>query len=138
MKVLIDTNVILDVLCNRKGLAEDSKKVWKLCEVKKIEGVISALSVPNIVYILRKELTPKKTKNVLSELSLIFDVADLKSDDLLKAAELQFSDYEDALQSTCAKRIKAEYIITNNIKDFLSSKVPAIKPAHFLEGYEVQ
>ena len=53
MKVLIDTNVILDVLCNRPDFLENSLKIWKLCEVKKIEGYISALSIPNIVYILR-------------------------------------------------------------------------------------
>ena len=62
MKVLIDTNVILDVLCNRVDIAEASSKVWKYCEVDKLEGYISALSIPNIVYILRKELTPEKTQ----------------------------------------------------------------------------
>lgn len=61
MKIWIDTNVLLDVLCNRPNFVEASVKVWKLCEVKKLEGYISALSVTNIVYILRKELTPQKT-----------------------------------------------------------------------------
>lgn len=46
MKVLIDTNVILDVLCKREGFFEDADKIFKLCEVKKIEGYISALSFP--------------------------------------------------------------------------------------------
>ena len=55
MKILIDTNVILDVLCNRAEFAEDSLRVFKYCEVKRITGCISALSIPNIVYIMRKE-----------------------------------------------------------------------------------
>ena len=54
MKVLIDTNVILDVLCGKTDFLEASSKVWKLCEINKLTGVISALSVPNIVYILSK------------------------------------------------------------------------------------
>ncbi len=133
MKVLIDTNIILDVLCKRPDFYEDSAKVFKLCEVKRISGVISALSVPNIMYILRKELDAEKTKEILDNLSLIFSIADLKADDLKKAAAMEFKDFEDALQSACAARIKANYIITRNIRDFTMSKVAAIKPTELLE-----
>lgn len=129
MKVLIDTNIILDVLCRRSGLYEDSAKVLKLCEVKRIEGAVSALSIPNIIYIMRKELDAKKTKEVLKKLSMILAIEDLKADDLKRAAEINFKDYEDAVQSACASRIRANYIITRNIKDFTKSRIPAIKPA---------
>lgn len=133
MKVLIDINIILDVLCKRSDFYEDSAKVFKLCEVKKISGVISALTIPNIVYILRKELDAEKIKEILDQLSLIFQIADLKADDLKKAADMEFKDYEDAVQSVCAARIKANYIITRNIRDFNGSKVAAIKPTELLE-----
>lgn len=133
MKVLIDTNVILDVLCNRADFVENAKQIFKLCEVKKVDGYISALSIPNIVYIMRKELDSEKTADILEKLSLIFQIADLKSSDIMKAARLGFNDYEDAIQSVCASRIKADYIITRNIKDFTKSKVVAIKPSEFLE-----
>ena len=133
MKVLIDTNVILDVLCKREGFFEDDDKIFKLCEVKKIEGYISALSISNLVYIMRKELDAEKIKEVLQQLSLIFKITDLKADDLKKAADMNFKDYEDALQSVCAVRLKANYIITRNIKDFTYSKVMAIKPSELLE-----
>ena len=82
---------------------------------------------------MRKELNAEKIKEILEQLSLIFKIADLKSDDLKKAANLMFNDYEDALQSACASRIKANYIITRNIKDFTNSKVTAIKPSELLE-----
>ncbi len=133
MKVLIDTNIILDVLCNRSGFAGDAKKVFKLCEVNKADGYISALSIPNIVYIMRKELDAQKTADILKKLSIIFTIADLKGSDVIKATKIGFNDYEDALQSICASRIKADYIITRNIKDFNKSKVMAIKPSEFLE-----
>ena len=133
MKVLIDTNVILDVLCKREGFFEDADKIFKLCEVKKIEGYISALSISNLVYIMRKELDAEKIKEVLQQLSLILKITDLKADDLKKAADMNFKDYEDALQSVCAVRLKANYIITRNIKDFTYSKVMAIKPSELLE-----
>lgn len=133
MKVMIDTNIILDVLCNRKDFVDDSLKVFKLCEVKKISGYISALSIPNIVYIMRKELDSKMIKEILEKLSLIFEIVDLKEDDLKRASTLNFKDYEDAIQSVQANRIKANYIITRNIKDYNNSKVAAIKPSELIE-----
>ena len=133
MKVLIDTNVILDVLCNRTEFVADSSKIWKLCEVEKIEGHISALSVPNIVYILRKELTPQKTKEIIGQLMMIFHIIDLKPSDLKNAAEMLSADFEDAVQMCCASRIKADYIVTRNIRDFQCGKVLALKPSELLE-----
>ena len=133
MKVLIDTNVVLDVLCKREGFYEDAARIMKYCEVNKITGVISALTIPNIVYIMRKELDAQKTRDVIEKLQLVFAIADLKSDDIKKALSMNFKDFEDALQSACASRIKADYIITRNIRDFVNSKVTAIKPTELLE-----
>lgn len=133
MKVLIDTNVILDVLCNRDDFVEASSKVWKYCEVDNLEGYISALSIPNIVYILRKELTPMKTQQIIQQIMMIFHVVDLRSSDLKNAAEMLSNDFEDAVQMCCASRIKADYIVTRNIRDFQSSKVIALKPSELLE-----
>ena len=133
MKVLVDTNVILDVLCNRANFVYDSSKIFKLCEIKKIDGYISALSIPNIVYIMRKELDQIKTKKILEKLSLIFTIVDLKAEDIKKASCLDFTDHEDALQSVCAQRIKANYIVTRNIRDYSNSAVAAIKPSELLD-----
>ena len=96
-------------------------------------GEPCALSIPNIVYIMRKELEPEKIREILHKLLLIFSVADLKADDLKKAADLRPADYEDAVQSACASRIRADYIVTRNIRDFAGSKVTAIKPSELLE-----
>lgn len=133
MKVLIDTNVILDVLCNRADFVDNSLKVFRFCEANQISGCISALSVPNIVYIMRKELDGERIKEILTTLTSLFTVIDLRESDLIKAADLEFTDYEDALQSVCATRAKANYIVTRNIKDFKHSAVPAIKPSELFE-----
>lgn len=133
MKILVDTNVILDVLCNRSEFVESSSKVWKYCEINQIEGYISAMSVPNIVYFLRKELTPQKTEQLIQQITMIFKIVDLKSTDLKAAAEMFTSDYEDALQMCQASRINADYIVTRNIRDYNDSRVPALKPSELLE-----
>lgn len=133
MKILIDTNVILDVLCGRPEFVDDSLKVFKYCEANQITGCVSALSIPNIVYIMRKELDNEKIKDILNTLTSLFTIVDLRESDLIKGADLDFSDYEDALQSICASRVKANYIVTRNIKDFKNSSVPAIKPSELFD-----
>lgn len=132
MKVLVDTNVILDVLCNREAFVEHSLRVFQYCEAQRITGYISALSIPNIVYIMRKELDPKRIKEILHTLTMVFSVVELRESDLLKAAELNFDDYEDAIQSICAARMKADHIVTRNEKDFANSTVSAISPTELL------
>lgn len=132
MKVLLDTNVILDVLCAREPFLAASSAVCKLCETEQLDGHLSALSVPNIVYILRKDLDPARTQQVIEQLSLFLSVEDLRAADLRKAAAMQLSDFEDALQMVCAARIQADCIVTRNVRDFLSSKVPALTPADLL------
>ena len=131
MKVLVDTNVILDVLCNRKEFVEDSLRVFQCCETQHITGYISALSIPNIVYIMRKELDPERITEILHTLTMVFSVVELREGDLLKAAELPFG--EDAIQSVCATRVRADYIVTRNEKDFVNSTVPAIGPTDLLK-----
>ena len=134
MKLLIDTNVVLDVLCAREGFVEAASLIWKRCELGLDEGYLSALSIPNIVYILRKELTPAKTYQVIEQLMLIFYIVDLRATDLLKAAVEQSKDYEDQLQIVAAQRIKADYIVTRNVRDFLDSSVKPIMPTEFVKG----
>lgn len=133
MKVLIDTNVILDVLYKRENFYKDSLNVWKLCETKQIDGYISALSIPNIVYVLRSELDFDKTLEIIKIISLVFNIYDLKEDIIMEAAEHKYNDYEDALQTITAEKLKCKCIITRNVKDFKESKILAIKPSEFIE-----
>ena len=132
MKILLDTNVVLDVLCDREPFAADAAAVWKLCETRQVSGFLSALSVPNIVYIMRKELSPERTEQILRFLLMIFDLSALNADDLKKAAALRWADFEDALQSVTAEKENASCIVTRNKKNFADSPVPAVTPAEFL------
>lgn len=133
IKVLLDTNIILDVLADRAPFAGDAVNVFRLCETKQLEGIIYALSIPNIVYVMRKELDRRQIESVLQKLNALFEIADMKADDLKKAAALPVPDFADALQCVCAQRIKASYIVMRNLKDFVNSEVMAIKPSELIE-----
>ena len=132
MKLLIDANILLDVLQKREPHYRDSALIWKLCETEQAEGCISALSIANLVYIMRKELSPEAIEDVLGKLSLIFSIVELTPADIAKAAEMKWTDFEDALQAATAERIHAEAIITRNIRDFRKSRVIAFTPAEYL------
>ena len=133
MKALIDGNIVLDVLQRREPHLNASSKIWKLCETDQLEGFISALTFADLVYVMRKELNPNSVHEVLTKLGLIFRFADLTVADVTEAAEMRWNDYEDAVQSATARRIRADCIITRNIKDYLKSAVPAFTPAEFLQ-----
>lgn len=132
MKLLIDANILLDVLQNRLPHVQTSSVIWKLCETGQTHGCVSALTFANLVYIMRKELNPKEIENTLHKLALIFDFVDLDVADLAHAAELNWDDFEDAIQSVTAERIHADYIITRNVRDFSQSKIMAFTPAELL------
>ena len=135
MNVLIDGNIILDVLQNREPHIEASSKVWKLCETNLVNGYVSALTFADMVYVMRKELTPAKIYEVLKKLALIFHFTELSISDMEKAAGMMWKDYEDAVQAAIAERIRATAIITRNNKDYQQSKIPAFTPAEFLERF---
>lgn len=132
MKLLIDANILLDVLQNREPHVQASSVIWKLCETEKAKGYVSALTFANLVYIMRKELDPKKIEETLQALSLIFEFTDFNVSDLSRAAELDWDDFEDAVQSVTAERVHADYIITRDVRDFAKSKVIAFTPSELI------
>lgn len=132
MVLLIDTNIILDVLMNRKEFVKDSSIIWKLCETNQMKGYISCLTFANMMYIMRKQLTPDKIEEVLQKLRLIFETVDFSCSVLEKAVEMKWNDFEDAIQSATAEQIHADYIITRNVRDFAKSKVIAFTPTELL------
>ena len=132
MRLLIDANILLDVLLKREPHYRDSAVVWKLCESERVEGYIAALTIANLMYVMRRELDPERIEDVVNRLSLIFRIAGLTASDIARATALKWPDFEDALQSVSAERLRADCIITRNIRDFTRSGVIALTPTEFL------
>ena len=132
MRVFVDTNVLLDVLQQRVPHVYASSILWKACECGEVEGVVSALTFANIIYILRKDMTPARLRDILDRLELIFSFEDFTVQDMVCATEMEWSDYEDAIQCAQAARARAEYIVTRNVQDFAKSETPAITPQELL------
>ncbi len=113
MRALIDTNVLLDFLLGREPYFNSADRIIKLCADKKIQGFMAAHSIPNMFYILRKDMTEEDRREMLLNLCDIFAIEGIDSAKIVAALKNStFKDLEDCLQSDCAKRIRADYIVT--------------------------
>ena len=131
MKVLIDTNIIIDILEQRRPFFRDSYRVIQLGLEGRIETFMSAGSVTDVYYIIKHSLhNSNKAKEKIFALTTLIKICNTTSDDINSALTLYLTDFEDSVIAAIAKREKADYIITRNEKDFTNSPVPAINPAH--------
>jgi len=133
MKVLIDTNVILDVLTRREPHFEHSAAFLRLCGTR-LTGSLAASQTTDIFYLLRREgMDAQAAKALIKKLTNNVKVVDISAADVQAALASDMPDYEDALLACCAKRQRVSYIITRNEKDFKQSPLPALSPRRFLE-----
>ena len=139
MRVLVDTDVIMDYIADREPYAEHAYRIIELCIIKKITGCIAAHTVTNLFFILRKELSIQERKATLIKLCKVFTVVGIEITKITAALENdKFSDIEDCLQDECARDFHADYIITRNVKDFVGGNVMAIEPIEFLTRFGYQ
>ena len=137
MRVLLDTNIIIDYLSKRPQFYANARMIIKLCVEKRIDGYVAAHSILNIFYILRKEFTAEERRSSLFDLCKVLTVIGIDKEKIITVlCNSDFSDLEDCLQAECAKNCAVDYIITRNIKDFHNSAIPAIMPDVFLKEFE--
>ena len=134
MKILIDTNVMLDFLTERELFFDDADKIMQMCKKKEIVGFIAAHSIMNAFYILRKEFSAQDRREILRDYIKLVTVVGIDGISIDRALQREdFSDVEDCLQDECALACGAGYIVTRNISDYKNSKIKAIAPSEFLE-----
>ena len=134
MKLLIDTNVVLDILLHRVPYCENAAKVAVLSEKGYVNCYVSASAVTDIYYIAQKELKSKdEAINLLANLFKAFRIASVSETSIHEALDLKWDDFEDCVQYTVGKNICADYIITRNTKDFAKSDIKAVSPEEFLK-----
>lgn len=129
MELLIDTNVILDMILNRKD-AELSAKLFRMIVSNKHHAYITASSVTDLFYIIRKETHNANTTYGIME--NIFRLVSVTSLDIQTAFALKWNDFEDCVQYTTAISNHIDYIITSNIKHFKNGTIPTLTPYDFL------
>ena len=123
MRLMIDTNIFLDVLIRREPFYKNSKSVLDLCERRAVLGFLSASSVTDIFYLIRRQL---------HSIFNIAKVLTVTNEDVLSAYAQRAADFEDCLLATCAKSNRCDAIVTRNKKDFLSFGITLLLPEELL------
>ena len=137
MKVFIDTNLVLDVLAEKKPFYETSARIWELVEKRDLTGYLSATTITDVFYILRKQLGSERAYDTVNKIMMVFDITSVSQADIKKALNLGFKDFEDALQVVCAKKTGAKYLITRNKEDFQEAQgIEVVDPEAFLLSQE--
>lgn len=127
-KVLFDTNVVLDVLLDRKPFAEAGAGAWLAVETGVVRGILAAHAVTTIQYLVRKETGAARTKRIVSSILSVFGVAAVGNEILNEALQSPLSDFDDAVTAAAAQSVGCTHIVTRDPKGFRGSPVPTLPP----------
>ncbi len=133
MIVLFDTDVVLDLILDRKPFSEAAVQLFSKVETGELSGFVSATTITTIHYLATKTIGAKKTKSAIRILLSILDVASVDRPVLERALEGKYKDFKDGVLVEAARQVEAKAIITRNISNFKKSIVPAYSPAEMLK-----
>ena len=133
MKILVDTNVIIDALTSREPWKESAEKIFIMAANHIMDMYITASSATDIYYLVRKHLHDTElSKQVMGKLYSLTGILAVTGADCMDALASPVSDYEDAVVERVAAGAKVDYIVTRNIKDYKQGSVKIILPDDFI------
>ena len=131
MKVFIDTNIVLDLLLQRRNFLINAEKIFSLAYKGKIVLYFSAVSFVSVTYYLGKH-SNKDIKAVLEDLCKIVKILPFNQRIIENTLHSNFKDIEDGYQYFTAKENNIRIMITRNVKDFLVDDISVVTPEEFL------
>jgi len=139
MKVFVDTNVVLDVLLERHPFSEDSFMVFQLANLKRIKGYLSAASITDIFYFVRKKWRDfEEVYQKMNKLTQLFSVVSVSETTIANALALRWKDFEDAIQYMAAAECGVDCIVTRNAADYKMPVVPCMSPVDFIAYFNAR
>jgi predicted nucleic acid-binding protein len=133
-RIFLDTNVMLDLLGERKPFYDAIAKIASLAERGQFNMVVSPISFATVNYFLSKYENAKIAREKLRKFKIICEVCLLSESTVEKSLNSAFNDFEDALQYFSATESACEIIITRNAKDFKKSLLPIMSAEEFLKS----
>jgi predicted nucleic acid-binding protein len=138
MQVLLDSDVVLDFVLERKPFVEAAGELFELIARGACDGYISGITPINVFYLTRKARGIDKAKQAVSDLLIVFQVCPITYTVLTGAYALPFTDYEDAVQHASATASKLDAIVTRNLEDYKNATLPVYSPMNFLNHLKTQ
>jgi predicted nucleic acid-binding protein len=131
MRVLVDTNVVLDYFLKRGEFFEPARTLFEEMG-DDMEYVVAVSALTDIYYIVRKAVGRARAESVIQRCLIVFEVVDTLKIDAEGALASKVQDFEDAVLEQVAKREKVKYIITRDEKDFVGAKVKVVTPREMI------
>lgn len=128
MRVLVDTNVIVDVMLARESFVEASADILSRVESGELIGCICATTVTTIHYLAAKVLGAQRALGEVRKILSLFEVIPVSRPVLEAALDLGFGDYEDAVLHEAARQADAQGIVTRNPRHFKAAALPVYTP----------
>lgn len=132
MKLLLDTNVVLDALLGRDPWFADAAALFARVETGKCDGVLCATTITTVHYVARKVVGTEGATERIGSLMRLFDVAAVSRPVVEAALKSEFADFEDAVLYESAVRVGCQAVVTRNLQDFRSARLPVYEPAQAL------
>ena len=137
MKILVDTNVIIDALTSREPWNESAEKIFIMAANNIVDMYITASSATDIYYLVRKHLHNAETaRQVMGKLYSLVGILEVKEEDCVDALVSPITDYEDAVVEQVARRSSVECIVTRNKKDYELGLAKVFLPDDFIQFME--
>ncbi|HYV25025.1 MAG TPA: PIN domain-containing protein [Pyrinomonadaceae bacterium] len=133
MRVLLDTNVVLDFVLERAPYFEAAAELFELIAAGTVRGFVSGITPINVYYVGRKFVGREKARNRVRDLLIVLETCPITSAALNNALALPFKDYEDAVQHASAIETGLDAIITRDLGDYQNSVLPVFAPVEFLQ-----
>ncbi len=134
MKIMVDTNVILDILLQREGFVKESLQALDIAITRGDKCLMSVSAATDVYYCLRKAVhSEERAHSLLKRVSTFAHFTSVYTKDIENALESDISDFEDALVDEIAYREGCDIILTRNVSDFTLSKISAMTPVQFLK-----
>lgn len=130
--VLIDLNIVLDVLQKREPFYETSARLLALVETGRVKGYIAAHSITTLFYLIKKDRSSAEARATITNLLQFLKIAPIDQSTIEQALNLDYRDYEDAVQMIAAVQAKVDCLITRNIKDYQPVLLSVLQPVDFL------
>ncbi len=135
MRILVDTNILLDVLARREPFYAAAAAIWSLAERGEVRAVVSAISFNNVYYIVRRAEGRTRAQKAMRLIRDVFESVPPDNQIINQAIDANMADFEDAVQFHSAIRAKATYLVTRNPGDFPKSALPILTPEEFLAAW---
>jgi predicted nucleic acid-binding protein len=138
LKILVDTDVLIDIALGRPDFGPDSRAVVDWCEQTLGTAVIAWHTVSNLFHLIRAARSDSFARSFIGDLIKVITVTSGGTEGVRQALAMRMNDLEDALQVTAAISGNADHIITRNTADYRGSVIPALTPREFLKRFVAQ